>query len=317
MATIISSGNTTVDAIGQMDFSGSLIPHSWLHSITLDSGRPDMNAIFVLAEIVYWYRPSVSVNEQGRTVWKKKFWKDYLQKSIRELAVKLNLSYDQVKLALVRLEKRGLIVKHIRTEIINGRKYGNVLYIEPVPEKLHELMNVYENCPDATDKYNPVCRDTRGCVNENLRVSIQIPEAQGADPRTNTKSTTEITTTDFSSIVETRKEFMKQIDYESLLLDHPRKETQLTEIVELVTEILTSNKPSIAVNGEQRDIEYVKERFRKLDINSIKYVLECLGNYTGGAVNIRAFLITTLFNAPVTIDTYYELAVNHDLKAAN
>ena len=317
MATIISSGNTTVDAIGQMDFSGSLIPHSWLHSITLDSGRPDMNAIFVLAEIVYWYRPSVSVNEQGRTVWKKKFWKDYLQKSIRELAVKLNLSYDQVKLALVRLEQRGLIVKHIRTEIINGRKYGNVLYIEPVPEKLHELMNVCENCPDATDKYNPVCRDTRGCVNENLRVSIQIPEAQVAESRTNTKSTTEITTTDFSSIVETRKEFMKQIDYESLLLDHPRKETQLTEIVELATEVLTSRKSSIAVNGEQRDIEYVKERFRRLDINSIKYVLECLGNYTGGAVNIRAFLITTLFNAPVTIDTYYELAVNHDLKAAN
>lgn len=317
MATIISSGNMTVDAIGQMDFSGSLIPHSWLHSITLDSGRPDINAIFVLAEIVYWYRPTVSINEQGRTVWKKKFWKDYLQKSIRELAVKLNLSYDQVKLALVRLEKRGLIVKHIRTEIINGRKYGNVLYIEPVPEKLHELMKVCENCPDATDKCNPVCTDTGGCVNENLRVSIQMPEAQGAEPRTNTKSTTEITTTDFSSIVETKKEFMKQIDYESLLLDHPRKETQLAEIVELATEVLTSNKSSIAVNGEQRDIEYVKERFRRLDINSIKYVLECLGNYTGGAVNIRAFLITTLFNAPVTIDTYYELAVNHDLKAAN
>lgn len=317
METIISSGNATVDAIGQMDFSGSLIPHSWLHSITLDSGRPDMNAIFVLAEIVYWYRPTVSINEQGRTVWKKKFWKDYLQKSIRELAAKLNLSYDQVKLALVRLEKRGLIVKHLKTEIINGRKYGNVLYIEPVPEKLHELMKVCENCPDVTDKYNPVCTDTGGCVNENLRVSIQMPEAQGAEPRTNTKSTTEITTTDFSSIVETRKEFMKQIDYESLLLDHPRKETQLAEIVELTTEVLTSNKPSIAVNGEQRDIEYVKERFRKLDINSIKYVLECLGNYTGGAVNIRAFLITTLFNAPVTIDTYYELAVNHDLKAAN
>lgn len=110
---------------------------------------------------------------------------------------------------------------------------------------------------------------------------------------------------------------MKQIDYESLLLDHPRKETQLAEIVELATEVLTSNKSSIAVNGEQRDIDYVKEKFRRLDINSIKYVLECLGNYTGGAVNIRAFLITTLFNAPVTIDTYYELAVNHDLKAAN
>ncbi|MGN8764313.1 hypothetical protein [Hornefia butyriciproducens] len=94
METIISSGNATVDAIGQMDFSGSLIPHSWLYSITLDSGRPDMNAIFVLAEIVYWYRSSVSVNEDGKAVWKKKFWKEYLQKSIRELVTKLNLSYD-------------------------------------------------------------------------------------------------------------------------------------------------------------------------------------------------------------------------------
>lgn len=317
METIISSGNATVDAIGQMDFSGSLIPHSWLHSITLDSGRPDMNAIFVLAEIVYWYRPSVSVNEDGKAVWKKKFWKDYLQKSIRELATKLNLSYDQVKLALVRLEKRGLIVKHLKTEIINGRKYGNVLYIEPVPEKIHELMKGYENGFVVTDKDDPVCTDTRGYVSESLRAGIQMPEAQGTESRTNTKNTTEITTTDFSSIVETRKEFMKQIDYESLLLDHPRKETQLTEIVELATEVLTSRKSSIAVNGEQRDIEYVKERFCKLDINSIKYVLECLGNYSGGAVNIRAFLITTLFNAPVTIDTYYELAVNHDLKAAN
>lgn len=84
METIISSGNATVDAIGKMDFSGSLIPHSWLHLITLDSGRPDMNAIFVLAEIVCWYRPTVIVNEHGKTVWKKKFWKDYLQKSIGE-----------------------------------------------------------------------------------------------------------------------------------------------------------------------------------------------------------------------------------------
>lgn len=163
METIISSGNATVDAIGQMDFSGSLIPHSWLHSITLDSGRPDMNAIFVLAEIVYWYRPSVSVNEDGKAVWKKKFWKEYLQKSIKELAVKLNLSYDQVKLALVRLEKRGLIVKHLKTEIMNGRKYGNVLYIEPVPEKLHELMKVFDNCSVVTDKNDPVYRHQRLC----------------------------------------------------------------------------------------------------------------------------------------------------------
>ena len=98
-------------------------------------------------------------------------------------------------------------------------------------------MKGYENGFVVTDKDDPVCTDTRGYVSESLRTGIQMPEAQGTESRTNTKNTTEITTTDFSSIVETRKEFMKQID-----TDHPRKETQLTEIVELATEVLTSRK---------------------------------------------------------------------------
>lgn len=228
-----------------------------------------------------------------------------------------------MKSALKRLEDGGYIVKHLRNETIKGTKYGNVLYIEVVPEMIQllmaedELEDKEENKRELLIIEDPQGIETRGSEDKNLRISASIPEAQGLESRTNTKNTTENTTKDFSSIIETKENFMNQIDYESLVIDYPRKHQQLMEIVELATEVLTSGKPSIAVNGEQRDTEYVKDRYRKLDINSIKYVLESLGNYTGGAANIRAFLITTLFNAPATMDNYYELAVNHHLKVAN
>lgn len=323
MQTIVSSGNPIVDAIGQINITGNIVPASWFRKITLGSGRPDTVAIIILSELLYWYRPKETRTKTGRIEWSKKFKKDYLQKNIKELCSKFNFSYDQVKSALKRLEDRGYIVKHLRNETIKGTKYGNVLYIEVVPEMIQLLMvedEVEDN--EANNRELLIIDDpqgikTGGSMDENRRVSASIPEAQGLESWTNTKNTTENTAKDFSSIIEAKKNFMNQIDYESLIIDCPRKQLQLMEIVELATEVLTSSKPSIAVNGEQRDTEYVKDRYRKLDINSIKYVLESLGNYTGGAANTRAFLITTLFNAPATMDNYYELAVNHDLKVAN
>ncbi len=327
MGKIISSGNMNVDAIGRINLSGTLIPHSWLHSITTEKGHPDMNAILILAEIVYWYRPTASVNADGETVWKKKFRKDLLQKSTRELAEKLNLSHGQTKQALARLEKSGLIRKHVKpSEIINGRKYGNVMYIEPVSEEIRRITKKAADVSGNERDTGPQYTESQGSVHEKQRVSIQIPEAWGSetpspqytDVPTNTKNTdTESTTKDFTSIIDVREEFKSQIDYESLMQDHPLRRNQIEEIVELAVEILTSQKQNIPVNGEPRDTAYVKARFRKLNILSIKYVLESLARHTGGTVNTRAFLITTLFNAPVTMDSYYELAANHELKNAN
>lgn len=323
MQTIVSSGNPIVDAIGQINITGNIVPASWFRKITLGSGRPDTVAIIILSELLYWYRPKETKSKTGQIEWSKKFKRGYLQKSIKELCSKFNFSYDQVKSALKRLEDGGYIIKHLRHETIKGTKYGNVMYIEVVPEMIRLLM-VEDDLEDKEANNrglliidDPQGIETGGSMDENQRVSVSIPEAKGAESRTNTKNTTENTTKDFSSIIEAKKKFMNQIDYESLIIDYPRKQLQLMEIVELATEVLTSSKPSIAVNGEQRDTEYVKDRYRKLDINSIKYVLESLGNYTGGAANTRAFLITTLFNAPATMDNYYELAVNHDLKVAN
>ena len=133
MQTIVSSGNPIVDAIGQINITGNIVPASWFRKITLGSGRPDTVAIIILSELLYWYRPKETKSKTGQIEWNKKFKKDYLQKNIKELCSKFNFSYDQVKSALKRLEDGGYIVKHLRNETIKGTKYGNVLYIEVVP----------------------------------------------------------------------------------------------------------------------------------------------------------------------------------------
>lgn len=319
---IVSSGNQIVDSVGQLKYTGNLIPNSWYGKITLQSGKPDLVAIVILAELVYWYRPTeIKENVTGMIMWKKKFRKDYLQKSIRELADKFSLSYEQIKNALNRLAHDGYIIKHTRNEVINGMKYGNVLYIELVPDMLVKLM--HEEVPE--DKFenerhilmmdDPWGIDTKGSVYENQRVSESKPEDTGVETLTNTKNRTKINIKDYSSIIRERDRFRAQINYSSLLMDHPSRKVQIDEIVDIATEVLTSSRRTLKVDGEERPIEFIRERYRKLTISHIKYLLESLASHTNGITNVAGFIRTALFNAPITMETHYEALVNHDLAA--
>jgi hypothetical protein len=42
-------------------------------------------------------------------------------------------------------------------------------------------------------------------------------------------------------------------------------------------------------------------------------VLECLHRNTTKVTNIRKYLLAVLFNAPSTMDGYYQAAVQHDM----
>ena len=50
----------------------------------------------------------------------------------------------------------------------------------------------------------------------------------------------------------------------------------------------------------------------KIDFHTMEYVLESLRNNTTKVRNIRSYMLTTLYNAPVTSSNYYKAEVNHD-----
>ena len=61
----------------------------------------------------------------------------------------------------------------------------------------------------------------------------------------------------------------------------------------------------------------VRERFYQLSHEHICYVLDCMKNTSTKIINMRAYTLTALFNAPLTVDQYYENLVNQDFAEEN
>lgn len=69
----------------------------------------------------------------------------------------------------------------------------------------------------------------------------------------------------------------------------------------------------VFIGGEDYPREVVKNRLLKINGEHIGYVIDCLKENTTKVRNIRAYLLTSLYNAPTTINSYYTALVNHDL----
>lgn len=110
------------------------------------------------------------------------------------------------------------------------------------------------------------------------------------------------------------RELLKEnIDYDILLQDKPYDRERLDGFVELMAEICCSNRKTVRINQEDMPIEVAKSRFLKLDSEHIRYVMDCLDKNTTLVGNIRAYTLSALFNAPVTISQYYSSLVSHDM----
>jgi hypothetical protein len=113
------------------------------------------------------------------------------------------------------------------------------------------------------------------------------------------------------------REIIKEnIDYECMIQDFPYKREIINELIEIMVDAVTTTKDYLYVNGEPKASAIVKSILLSLNSTHIDYVLECLGKNSTDVRNIKSYLLTTLYNAPITIDHYYQSKVNHDLRGS-
>lgn len=108
-------------------------------------------------------------------------------------------------------------------------------------------------------------------------------------------------------------EIQNRIDYQTLLKEYPFQTEMLDGICELMLEIEASQSETIVISSSRLPMHLVRERFRKLGYDHIKYVMGCILTNTTKVRNIRKYMLAALFNAPATIDGYYQAEVNHDM----
>ena len=85
------------------------------------------------------------------------------------------------------------------------------------------------------------------------------------------------------------------------------------EIYETICDVVCVKRKTIRINGEEYPYELVKSRFLKLNSSHVEYVMGCMRETVTKITNIRAYLITALYNAPSTMSHYYQQEVQHDM----
>jgi hypothetical protein len=132
----------TVDAIGELRFEGNIIPHSWYCHIKLPSGKVDLNAIILLSDVIYWYRPTIKRDESTGAVISinRRFKADMLQKQYETWGNLFGLTKRQTKDAVNRLVK-GKLLKRVFRKIMpeNSVPLANVMFIEPIVENIKAI----------------------------------------------------------------------------------------------------------------------------------------------------------------------------------
>lgn len=142
-------------------------------------------------------------------------------------------------------------------------------------------------------------------------------------PKSNGSNTEKINKTDNSEpdliySVELQEEeqyrhyFKEKLELSIIEQNYPMDKAVLHEILELLVETVTSRKKFLRICGEEKPKEVVKSRLMKLDSSHIQYILECLKENSTQIRNIKQYLLATLYNAPVTVDSYYSAQVRHE-----
>ena len=105
----------------------------------------------------------------------------------------------------------------------------------------------------------------------------------------------------------------ENISYGDLLIVHPYEREMIEGILALILETVLSESETIVIASNRYPANIVKAKFLKLTFSHIEYVLFCLKRNTTKVNNIKKYLLAALFNAPSTINSYYQAEVNHDM----
>lgn len=364
----LTSGNEIVDAMGSINISGNIIPAIWYRTITKENGKPYLLAIVILADIVYWYRPS-EVRDQGTghiLGWRKKFSEDILRQSYQYYADLFGESKKTVKTAMDKLEKLQVIRREFRTVSYgDGLVSNNVMYVELKPYMLYRLTFPEENpamegmsnsCAGVSDDKMggslPTKSDTpmeilggRGIPNgtqvstrwdtghdeadDTLSSEPDTGISQGGE--TDSYTTAKISDGESHPIYRAKDAAEKSVDVmedvnayieiikENIEYDHYMKygdwqdKALYDELFEVICEVVCVKHKTVRIGGDDYPYELVKSRFLKLNSSHLNYVIGCMKNTTTKITNIKAYMVTTLYNAPSTINHYYQQEVQHDM----
>ena len=107
--------------------------------------------------------------------------------------------------------------------------------------------------------------------------------------------------------------FSRSLEIDLLLRLYPDDEDTLYQIVNLLVDTCATNRKTLRIAGDDKPAEVVRSRFMKLNADHIRFVLKCLAENSSPIRNMKQYLLASLYNAPTTMQLFYQNQTNHDL----
>ena len=289
--------------------------------------RPIAHALGLSAAVVYaaliskqvYYEQHNMLDEEG-----------FFYSTIADLEESTTLTKRQQRAAIKVLIDKGLIVskrfgmpakRYFRvlddTELIDDLlKQGEAIMNELNP-KAQKCENV-TSCSDKNAQQEVTNCNIKLAQNVPYTINHNINKSKENNPNLSIHGSADVIDMMDNSAeivsVEERENYLElireNIEYDCF---EEQEQEKVDELVEIMVDVVCSTKETIRVNKEDVPHEVVKSRFLKLTYEHIDYVLLALKRNTSDVKNIRAFLITTLYNAPTTMDAFIKSLVNHDM----
>lgn len=260
---------------------------------SISVNRPLAHALGVNAAIVYGALLGKHLYYLQHDMLKEGGW---FYSTIADLQESTSLTRRQQERGIDTLVRNELIETGVKG--LPARRYFRI-----IERTLENVVNDKTVCTDKADRFDE-------SVQTDLHTSDNLLYKHNNKTKDNNLNLSIIS--DGIDVIDERTSYLEIIK-SNIEYDCFSEKERVDELVEIMLDVICSEKEYIRVNGENVLQEIVKSRFLKLTNSHIEYLLMTLKDNTTDVRNVRSYLITALYNAPTTMDSYYELKVNHDL----
>ena len=191
----------------------------------------------------------------------------------------------------------------------NSQKHKQATFRSPKSEPQEDKKVI----PDKTDINinNKNNKNNKNNINNNILYSNPIYPSKLS--KKYASKANEVTKDEMDKMSAYIAMIKQNVEYDRLVgCDEWQDKELYTELYQTICDVVCMQRESIKVAGAVCPHELVKSRFLKLKSEHLQYVVDCLKKVTNSIRNIKAYMITSLYNAPTTIDHYYTNMVQYN-----
>ena len=282
---------------------------------------------------------------------KRRGWLDednkvFIKYSLNNIEEDLNVSKKTAGVLLKELENIGLI------DMVKQTGLANVIYVKNFVSEDNKssagktpVKEVHQDTNNTSEDMEPV-KKVHQCANstseadspeDNFRQRKLVDETSeetttvlgellhpnNKDTKINMSNTNPISQS-YQQIdeVDQASAYMElireNIEYDVMMSNYQwRDKDMYDELYQIICDVVCVPRKTIRIAGEEYPYSLVRSKFLKLNSSHLQYVIGCMEKNTTKVANIKAYLITALYNAPNTISHYFTAEVNHDMYGAD